>query len=248
MRSLTRSSVPTRCAGQSPDAILRRTVFSETPSCFATSATLRNRSPGRGDGSASPGTASERVSDCIEGSDNGAGPASAVGISRAPLKTLSASCRAINRTRRVRSSSQTALPVGWFAAMGRRLVMGGRHNSVHPGEEELPRGCVGEGVSRRSSNDRPRSPRGRLAIFAFPLWRFQERQRDGENRFGANTIATSLHAAVLCWTAASRIRESGRIKNSGINSAGSGKNSALPFFWVGLKKSLIVRLQFLTDG
>ena len=112
MRSLTRMSLPTRCAGQSPDAILRRTVFSETPSRFATSATLRNRSPGSGGPGSFPAWPSGACSSCNRPSRGGSLTPRA---SRASLKTLKASraaCRAIIRMSRVRSSSSLASAAG----------------------------------------------------------------------------------------------------------------------------------------
>ena len=128
MRSLTRSSLPTRCAGKSPDAILRRTVFSETPSLLATSATLRNRSPGSGGAHSFPARASCA---CSSFERSSRGRSLTARASRASLKRLKASraaCRAIVRMRRVRSSSPLALAAGRFPPTGRRLVMSGRYS------------------------------------------------------------------------------------------------------------------------
>ena len=128
LRSPTRTSRPIRCAGKSPRSIIRRTVFGETSSLTATSATLRNRSPGSGDAFVFVAVLSGRFSS--SGGPHG-DPAGAKGVSKASLTRLKASraaCRAIVRMRRVKSSSPSALTGGSFPPMGRRLVMSGRYS------------------------------------------------------------------------------------------------------------------------
>ena len=123
--SPTRSSLPIRCTGSSPRLIIRRTVFEETPSFTATAITLRNRSARSGEGTA---LAKPSGAASIGSWRSTGGPARTKDALNSSLNTLNASCaacRAINRTRRVRSSSAGVLPGGAFAPVGSAIGHGG---------------------------------------------------------------------------------------------------------------------------